>query len=72
MKIHTSETRKEIGYAYPTSPDACDFGFKNTGCYTVALVERGAPPKTLKAFADKASAKTYAETVPCVYSIYSI
>jgi len=72
MKLHTPETRKEIGWAYPTSPDACDYGFAKTGCYTVSLVAMNSKPKTLKAFAGKDEAKAFAETLPCVYSVYSI
>lgn len=54
-------TTFEIGYAYPSSPNADKFGFRN-GCWCVERVEHDSngtpkPPVAIKAFATQAAAQ---------------
>lgn len=39
-----------IAWSYPTSPNADRFGFDNTGCWTVQIIEGGSPPESIAAF----------------------
>ena len=32
---------KRIEYSYPSSPNACAYGFAKAGCYTVQVIESG-------------------------------
>ncbi len=57
-------TTKLVDYSYPTSTNATKYGFGKTGCYTVSVAKGSAPGKAVKAFADKASALAFAETLP--------
>ena len=57
---------KRCEYAYPTSPNAVQFGFGKTGCYTVQLVKRSElkPAKAIAAFATLDAAHKYADLMP--------
>ena len=43
---------KTVEYSYPTSPNAEKFGFGETGCWTVEILEPGKYPISCTAFED--------------------
>lgn len=53
---------KSVAYAYPSSPDAERFGFKN-GCYVVDVRDEGEPPEGVAGFATKFEAIKHASSV---------
>ena len=55
MSIHTRQ-KYEVGYSYPSSPNAVQYGYAKQGCYTVARVERKGT-HYVAAFATKAEAE---------------
>lgn len=64
-------TTKEVGYAYPSSPHACQAGFAKQGCYTIVLY-RGCASTLERGFKTLGEAFDYAETLPYSYSKYSL
>ena len=60
-----SYDNKSICWSYPTSINAKRYGFYNTGCWTVELIDsRGYNlPKSVKGFAKLNDAKEYADTL---------
>ncbi len=68
MKAQT----KLVDYSYPTSPNAKKFGFVKIGCYTVSIATGNAVAKEQKAFATKAEAMTFAETLPMPFHRFQI
>jgi hypothetical protein len=71
--IHAAKpvTTKQIGWSYPTSPNATKFKFPK-GCYTVALASGANPPNHIKGFTTLQEASAYAETMPQPYSRFSL
>lgn len=63
---------KQISYAYPSSPDAQQFGFTKTGCYTVGIQKDSEPATTTKAFQTYAEASAYADTLPGAFNRWSM
>lgn len=67
------ETKKDLGYAYPTSTRAQRLGFNETGCHyvTVLLYPKG---KTMseKGFLLKKDAVAYGETLKMEWTKYSM
>lgn len=65
---------KQVGFAYPTSPDAVKFGFAKSGCYSVSLggTDPLTPPKSIAAFLTKREAFEYANKMPEPFGRYSI
>ncbi len=66
---------KEICYSYPTSINAAECGYKDTGCYAVETLKvrgeriwRGKPT----GFSTLAEAKVYADSLAYPYSRYSL
>ena len=43
LEDYAANLQKEVGYAYPTSPDAEELGHGKTGCYTVHLLDPKQP-----------------------------
>lgn len=62
---------KEIGYSYPSSPNAVSFGFDKTGCYHISL-EDELGSMTIAAYATREQAKTACDLRPEPYSKYSL
>ena len=56
-----NEELKSVGYAYPTSPNACQFGFSSAGCYTVEIRRGVSPSIAIAAYATKGEAMTHAQ-----------
>ena len=55
-----------VGYAYPTSPAAEQFGFGNRECWVVTTITRNpcpSPPEYLAGFANLEDAKRHASTL---------
>ena len=61
--------QKEITYCYPTSTNAKRFGFYNTGCYAVEIVEGCQPPRAVAGFATITQAAAHAEQLPEPWNI---
>lgn len=57
-------------FSYPTSINAKRFGFYETGCYTVELIDHLGwdTPKALKGFLNKEDAIRYADSLQMSYS----
>lgn len=73
--MHTNtvrnDTTKEVGWSYPTSDNAKQFGFYKTGCWTVSLAFTMFPPKAVKAFASESDATVFAESLPHEWSTHT-
>ena len=60
----SKELFKTVGFNYPTSTNAKKFGYNETGCWTVALMDEHYKTKYLSAHPDKETAITEAEKLP--------
>ena len=66
-------TKKQICWAYKTSPNAERFGFVMTGCYIVQTVSSPKwMPRAIAGFATFDEAKTFAEGLGFEYSRYTL
>jgi hypothetical protein len=66
---------KTVGYSYPSSPNACQFGFSKTGCYSIATIRHDSgrqPPFAVAAKATLAEAFEYANAMPEEYDVCSL
>lgn len=70
-----SQQYKEIGWSYPTSPNAKRFGFKQ-GCFTVSTVDyvngTPKPPKAVAGFATLKEAIEFLATMKQPLSRHTI
>jgi hypothetical protein len=67
-------TTKSVDYAYPTSPNACLFGYGASGCYVVKIgpADYSRPHEAVAGFADKQAAFDAADARPEPYDSYSL
>lgn len=63
---------KSIDWSYPTSFDARQHGFEQTGCYTVSLGFTGQTEDGVKGFATFPEAQAFANTLPNPWSKYTL
>ncbi len=55
------KTYKIVEYSYPSSPNACRFGFSKVGCFTLLTADETNGHKTQVAFATLTEAKSAGE-----------
>lgn len=58
------DVTKEIGWSYPSSPNAVRFGFGKSGCWTVSTTRGQKPPVALSGHAERSEALTAALKLP--------
>lgn len=63
---------KNVGWAYPTSPDATRFGYAEVGCWVVEEQIGYEPPVAIAAFREHRAAVECAEGIGLPWGIYSM
>jgi hypothetical protein len=61
------KTTKRIEWAYPSSENACKFGFSKTGCWVVEIerpLPSMRPPNAVAGFESHAEAKSHGDSMP--------
>lgn len=62
----------DVGYSYPSSSNAKRFGFYETGCYTVSILEGIKPPRAIAGFATKEEAESHGETLGIPKKVWNL